>query len=321
MAALEATGLFRAYVPKRFGGYEVAIDTFIDIGTALGGACASTGWVTTFCMEHNWLLAHFGEEGQEAIFGKQPYVLAPGSISPNGRAKAVDGGHVLSGRWSWGTGVMHADWVILNGIIVHEDRRREARLFAMPRADVEVDDTWYAAGMCGTGSNDIVAHDVFVPQHLSQDVSPMRNGQSPGARWHASPTFRYPMVPFLALDRRVAVGRRRGRRGRSVRTAAFGADAVWQFAQAGRRRRRAGPPRHPAPAPRGERSRAAAHRPRDRSVGAARRAVSRARARPFTARTRARRGDGARHRHARGARRAARRRSSRRVRCSAFSAT
>ncbi len=199
MAALEATGVFQAYVPKRFGGYEIAIDEFIDIGTALGGACTSTGWVTTFCMEHNWLLAHFGPAGQEAIFGKQPYVLAPGSISPNGRAKAVDGGHVLSGRWSWGTGVMHADWVILNGIIMHADRRPEARLFALPRADIDVDDTWYAAGMCGTGSNDIVAHDVFVPQHLSQDVSPMRNGQSPGARWHGSPTFRYPMVPFLAL--------------------------------------------------------------------------------------------------------------------------
>lgn len=199
MTALEDTGVFRAYVPRHFGGYEIGIDTFIDIGMALGSACTSTGWVTTFCMEHNWLLAHFGREGQEAIFGRQPYVLAPGSISPNGRAKAVEGGHLLNGRWSWGTGVMHADWVILNGVIAHEGGRAEARLFAMPRGDVEVDDTWFASGMCGTGSNDIVAHDVFVPQHLSQDVAPMRNGQSPGARWHDSPTFRYPMVPFLAL--------------------------------------------------------------------------------------------------------------------------
>ncbi len=53
--------------------------------------------------------------------------------------------------------------------------------------------------MCGTGSNDVVVHDVFVPAHLSQNVAPMRNGQSAGARWHDSPTFRYPMIPFLAL--------------------------------------------------------------------------------------------------------------------------
>jgi alkylation response protein AidB-like acyl-CoA dehydrogenase len=203
MAALEATGVFRAYVPRRFGGYEIDIDTFVDIGLCIGGACTSTGWVTTFCMEHNWLLAHFAADAQARIFGQQPYVLAPGSISPNGRAKAVPGGYVLDGRWSWATGVVHADWVILNGVVDHEDGRErgrfEARLFAIPRADVTVDDVWFAAGLCGTGSNDVVAREVFVPEALSQDLAPMRNGQSPGARWHDSPTFRYPMIPFLAL--------------------------------------------------------------------------------------------------------------------------
>jgi alkylation response protein AidB-like acyl-CoA dehydrogenase len=199
MDALAATGVFRAYVPRRFGGFEIDIDTFIDIGTAVGSACASTGWVTTFCMEHNWLLGHFAPQAQEEIFATRPYVLAPGSISPNGRAKAVPGGHELTGRWSWGTGVMHADWVILNGIIPLGGDRFEARLFAIPRGAVTVEDTWFAAGLCGTGSNDILADRVFVPSHMSQDLAPMRNGQSPGARWHGSATFRYPMVPFLAL--------------------------------------------------------------------------------------------------------------------------
>jgi 3-hydroxy-9,10-secoandrosta-1,3,5(10)-triene-9,17-dione monooxygenase len=199
MRELEATGVFRAYVPRRFGGYEIDIDTFVDVGLTIGAACASTGWVTTFCMEHNWLLAHFAPEAQEHIFGAQPYVLAPGSISPNGRANPVDGGYLLDGRWSWGTGVMHADWVILNGVIPQADGRIEARLFALPRAQVTVEDVWFAAGLCGTGSNDIVAHEVFVPTVLSQDLAPMRNGQSPGARWHDCATFRYPMIPFLAL--------------------------------------------------------------------------------------------------------------------------
>jgi len=199
MRALEETGVFRAYVPRRYGGYEIDIDTFVDIGLAIGAACTSTGWITTFCMEHNWLLAHFDQGAQDEIFGRQPYVLAPGAIGPNGRAKAVAGGHELSGRWAWGTGIMHADWVLLNGVVPLGGDRFEARLFALPRSAVEIEDTWYAAGMCGTGSNDILAHDVFVPAHLSQDLAPMANGQSPGARWHGSATFRYPMIPFLAL--------------------------------------------------------------------------------------------------------------------------
>ena len=117
IAALEATGVFRSYVPKRFGGFEIDTDTFIDIGIAISRACTSTGWVTCFYMEHNWMLAQFPPETQEEIFGRQPYILAPASISPTGAAQRKDDGYVLSGRWSWGTGIMHADWVLLNGIV------------------------------------------------------------------------------------------------------------------------------------------------------------------------------------------------------------
>jgi alkylation response protein AidB-like acyl-CoA dehydrogenase len=53
--------------------------------------------------------------------------------------------------------------------------------------------------MCATGSHDIVANRVFVPAHLSQDLAPMGHGASPGAKWHGSATYRYPMIPFLAL--------------------------------------------------------------------------------------------------------------------------
>jgi alkylation response protein AidB-like acyl-CoA dehydrogenase len=197
--ALAATGVFRAYVPRRFGGYEIDIDTFVDVGVEIGSACTSTGWITTFYMEHNWLLAHFAPEAQQEIFGAQPWVLAPGAISPGGRAVPAAGGYELSGRWPWGTGIVHADWVMLNGIVALPDGAIEARLFILPRGAVEVADTWYAAGMCATGSHDILANGVFVPAHRSQDLAPMGSGESPGAKWHGSATYRYPMIPFLAL--------------------------------------------------------------------------------------------------------------------------
>ena len=99
--ALKETGVFKSYVPKRFGGFEIDSDTFIDIGIAVSEACTSTGWVTTFYMEHNWMLAQFPPETQQEIFGSQPYVLAPGSISPTGKALPTDDGYVLTGRWAW----------------------------------------------------------------------------------------------------------------------------------------------------------------------------------------------------------------------------
>ena len=46
--ALERTGVFKSFVPRRFGGYEIDNASFVDIGIAVGEACTSTGWVTTF---------------------------------------------------------------------------------------------------------------------------------------------------------------------------------------------------------------------------------------------------------------------------------
>ena len=161
--ALERSGVFKSFVPRRFGGYEIDNASFIDIGIAIGEACTSTGWVTTFCMEHNWMLAQFPPETQEAIFAELPYILAPASITPSGVAERVDGGFVLNGRWGWATGVMHANWVLLNGLVAG-DGPPDPRLFLAPIGDIRVEDTWFAAGMEGTGSNDMVAENLFIPE-------------------------------------------------------------------------------------------------------------------------------------------------------------
>ena len=151
-------------------------------------------------MEHNWLLALFNVEAQEDIFGRQPYIIAPGALTPGGRAERVEGGYRVSGRWQWGTGVMHADWVLVGVLTPGEDPEQpDLCMFAIPMADVTVIDTWNVAGMVGTGSNDIEVKDVFVPSHRQQKVADMRDGSSAGAAWHDSPIYRMPMLPVLAL--------------------------------------------------------------------------------------------------------------------------
>ncbi|MFV0257704.1 MAG: acyl-CoA dehydrogenase family protein [Acidimicrobiales bacterium] len=195
--ALGGTGVFRSLVPRRFGGWEVDNDTFIDIGMIVGEADTSTGWITTFYTEHNWMFSQFPPESQEEIFGTQPYILAPASISPTGRAVVDGDGYRLSGRWSWATGIMHADWVMLNGIVGGD--RPEPRLFIAPVDAITVEDVWDAAGMAGTGSNDMVAEDLFIPAHRSQNLADMAIGRSSGAAWHDSPLYRQPMMPFLAM--------------------------------------------------------------------------------------------------------------------------
>ncbi|HTO06519.1 MAG TPA: hypothetical protein VMR86_05615 [Myxococcota bacterium] len=162
--ALKRTGVFRSFVPKRFGGYEIDLDLFMDIGVAVSEACASTGWITTFYMEHNWQLGNFSRELQDEIFSRQPFVLAPGSVNPNdGIATPKGDGYELTGHWRFGTGIVHADWVLLSGRIATEPEGTP-RMFLVPPDAVEVRDTWHVDGMVATGSHDIVANAVHVPE-------------------------------------------------------------------------------------------------------------------------------------------------------------
>ena len=200
MKALEDAGVYKFFVPKRYGGYEFSLTAFMEIGMLLGEGCISTGWVTTFCMEHNWLLSLYNEEAQDDIFGKHPYIIAPGALAPKGTATPVDGGYRVTGRWEWGTGVMHANWVMVGALTPTEDPEKpDLCMYLIPRDEVNVIDTWRVAGMVGTGSNDIEVKDVFVPAHRKQSVADMRDGTSPGAVLHDSPTYKMPMMPVLGL--------------------------------------------------------------------------------------------------------------------------
>jgi alkylation response protein AidB-like acyl-CoA dehydrogenase len=193
--ALKATGVFRSLVPKRFGGYEIDLDLFVDVGLAVSEMCASTGWITTFYMEHNWLLGMFAPELQDEIFSRQRFVLAPGSVNPkDGSAVPKGEGYELSGHWRFGTGIVHADWVLLSGRIATEPDGPPRMFLVRPDA-VEVRDTWHVDGMAATGSRDIVANAVFVPERQVSLRTPLAGqaGTEPGY------LARLPVAPMLSM--------------------------------------------------------------------------------------------------------------------------
>jgi 3-hydroxy-9,10-secoandrosta-1,3,5(10)-triene-9,17-dione monooxygenase len=194
LEALKATGVFRSFVPKRFGGYEIDLELFLDIGVAVSEACASTGWITTFYMEHNWQLRNFAPDLQAEIFSRQPYVLAPGSVNPNdGIATPKGDGYELTGHWRFGTGIVHADWVLLSGRIA-TDPEGTPRMFLVPPDAVEVIDNWHVDGMAATGSRDIAAHAVFVPERRVT-LRPMLGAGPAGDDYLG----RIPVMPMLSL--------------------------------------------------------------------------------------------------------------------------
>ncbi len=198
--ALRATGYFYMYVPRRFGGLEFDPQAYIDATLAICEACPSTGWTASFAAEHNWLIAQFPEQTQAEVWGRTPYVIAPSVAAPPGKAVRVDGGFRVSGRWKFGTVVMHADWVMLNAMEdMGEGQPPVVRMILARAEDVEVLDTWFMSGMAATGSNDIVAEDLFVPEAYTFVVSEVRTGRGNGSRIHDNPLYAAPMLPQLCV--------------------------------------------------------------------------------------------------------------------------
>ena len=155
--ALRRSGYFYIYVPKRFGGLEFDPDTYISATLPIAEACPSTGWTACFAAEHNWLIAQLPEATQAEVWGKTPFVVAPSVAAPPGTLTPVEGGYRLSGRWKWGTVVMHADWVMLNALEPQDGAPPIVRMALLPADAVRVIDTWRMAGMAATGRASITS--------------------------------------------------------------------------------------------------------------------------------------------------------------------
>lgn len=198
--AVRDSGLFSMMVPKRYGGYELDVDTFFEVSLILSEADAAMGWIIGFYIEHAYWLAEFPDDVQDEVYGEANHVLAPATLNiGGGTATPVDGGHRVSGRWSWGTGIVHSTWVLAGCLAADADGGVTPRMFLLPTEDVEPIDTWHIAGMCGTGSLDFAIDDVFVPTGRSVPFMAMLDGSSGIADRYDAPLYRTPLLPILAL--------------------------------------------------------------------------------------------------------------------------
>ncbi len=196
---LKGSGVFNLMVPEKFGGMALDLDTFLDVGLALGEGDASLAWVANFYIEHNWMFCQFPESFQNELFADRSCVLAPAAIAPNGVAKPVEGGFLLDGRWQWGTGAMHAEWVIVGARVDDGSDSLDFRLFALSVDQVRIEDVWFVDGMAGTGSNDILIEGAVVPSERTVSIADLSEGKAYGADLHAGPLYRTPMLPILCM--------------------------------------------------------------------------------------------------------------------------
>jgi 3-hydroxy-9,10-secoandrosta-1,3,5(10)-triene-9,17-dione monooxygenase len=214
IADLQKAGLFEVLKPKQYGGYEMDPQVFYDVCMTLAEGCMSTAWIYGVIGVHNWQIALFDPRAAADVFGKNPSTLIASTYMPKGQVTPVEGGFKFSGRWGFSSGIDHADWVFLGGLIFNKADPKappEYRTFLLPKSDYEVVDTWHVMGLKGTGSKDIVVKDVFVPEYRTHKASDGFMGTNPGRETFTAPLYKLPFGQiFVRAVSSAAIGALQG---------------------------------------------------------------------------------------------------------------
>ena len=174
MAALEAEGLFKLFVPRRFGGYEENLRTAMETIAEVARGDGSTAWAVALLNVCTWFGTTFSQQAQDDVFGANPDAKCCGIFTPGSKAQRVEGGYIVSGRWPYSSGSFAADWATL-GLALDVAPGEDPRALALiPKQAWTIEPTWFVAGMQGSGSDTIVVEDHFVPDHRIQRFVAMR---------------------------------------------------------------------------------------------------------------------------------------------------
>ncbi len=200
IAEMQQAGFFRVLRPRRLGGYEMEPGVYYDILMTLAEGCFSTAWVYGVVGLHPWVVALYDGRAAEEVWGKDDSALISSSLMPGGRAVPAEGGYRFSGRWLYSSGCEHCTWALLGGIVPSDDPATfDWRFFLVPRTHYEIVDTWHVAGLKGTGSQDIVVKDVFIPAWRAHKVVDFYNCTGPGQALNTGPLYRVPAAQILYL--------------------------------------------------------------------------------------------------------------------------
>jgi alkylation response protein AidB-like acyl-CoA dehydrogenase len=195
VARLRDSGLLRAGAPAEVGGLELAPGPALRCAEQIARGDASAGWCVSIAITSSLLAAYLPAESRTELFGDAQGIAA-GVWAPRGKARSVDGGVVVSGRWAFCSGITHSD-LMFAGCFVESDassssERPMPSVAAIGTEDLQIQDTWHTLGLRGTGSHDAVADEVFVPgaRVFSLFDGPVLD----------RPLYRFPAFGFFALS-------------------------------------------------------------------------------------------------------------------------
>ena len=198
LKALTSSGLSRMLTPASRGGMELSPAAHIHSCRILAHGCSATSWIHMVYGAHTFVVGRFPQQAQEEVFKDNPDVLIPGTLASQGSAQKTADGWLVNGQWQFCSGIDHGDWVLIGTSGLAEDGEQSIKPvhLLVPKQDLQVLDTWHTLGIRGSGSHDLVADNVFVPEYRSMSTPTLFNGEFPN---EVSQMHRLPVSTGLAM--------------------------------------------------------------------------------------------------------------------------
>jgi len=194
--------IFKILLPRRYGGFEYGLDTFVDVGFEIARGCGSVGWVHSVTAMYHVFLGMYPVEAQDEVWGEDPGAVVAASFTPTGSVTSVDGGYKLTGKWMFCSGVDNCAWTIVGVTLAPErDGEPEGKAYALVRtSDFGMENNWNVVGLAGTGSKNVFCKDLFIPPHRLLPIEDTMTGKPPGAAVNDGPLYRIPLFAAMSCS-------------------------------------------------------------------------------------------------------------------------
>jgi alkylation response protein AidB-like acyl-CoA dehydrogenase len=176
IAALREAGLLRLAVPRAYHGRASSMRACVAILAELARGCPSTAWVMSVFYSGAISGGLLNDQVRHRIWGANPDATVCGARGVPVPALRVDGGYLLNGQWRPVSGAHHADWVALDSTTQTTQSTVHRGTAIVAASELSIRDTWHMAGMRGTGSDTVVAEDVFIPEEQMLSSTTARSG-------------------------------------------------------------------------------------------------------------------------------------------------
>jgi 3-hydroxy-9,10-secoandrosta-1,3,5(10)-triene-9,17-dione monooxygenase len=194
-------GFYKVLQPRRYGGYGLDYGVNTEISVEIARGCASSGWISSITTCHAWILGMMEKDAQEHVWGDDDGTLiASCFFAAEHTAERVAGGYKISGRWRFSSGVDICQWVLVQVVLKNEKGPPDRMFTLLPLKDCKIEDVWHVTGLSGTGSNDVVARDLFVPDAHMLRVNDLNGGPTPGSEINPEHIYQLPLFGVFSYN-------------------------------------------------------------------------------------------------------------------------